>query len=231
MPQVATGLSRVDSRVVEGNPIGIALTARALGARTRRGWIYRDVTCTVGAGEVVAVTGPAGSGRTSLLLTVAARMAYSTGSLTVCGEPLPERTGPVRSLVAVARADGVAELEPELRVRDHLIERGAASPDRDARFDKACGRLGLAVDREALAGGLGAAESTLLCLALALLDRPRIVLLDNLDRGLPGTEQSTLWQRIRALTEDGVTVLATTADPAPAHGWTDTVIELDGGPS
>jgi ABC-type multidrug transport system ATPase subunit len=205
----------------------VVVKANELGARTRRGWIYRGVSCTVHEGEVGAIVGPAGSGRTSLLLAMAGRMAFSVGTLAVRGHDLPEAAGSVRAAVALARVGGVAELEPELRVRGHLLERGRL--DRDARFDKACGRLGLAVDREALIGGLTAKSAALLCLALALLDEPAIVLLDDLDRALPGAEQTELWQRMRALTEDGVTVLASTADLAPAKGWTDVVVELDGG--
>lgn len=203
--------------------------ANDLGARTGRGWIYRDVTFVVHEGEVGAIAGPAGSGRTSLLLATAGRMAFSVGSLAVCGHELPEEAGAVRSAVALARVGGVAELEPELRVRDHLVERGRHGLDREARFDKACGRLGLAVDREALVGGLSASQAVLLSLALALLDEPAVVLLDDLDRELPGAEQTELWQRMRALTEDGVTVLASTTDPAPATGWADVVVELGGG--
>ena len=208
---------------------GIVVRANELGARTGRGWIYRDVTCVVHEGEVGAIAGPAGSGRTSLLLALAGRMGFSVGALTVCGHDLPDRADAVRSRVALARVGGgVAELEPELRVRDHLVERGRRGLDREARFDKACGRLGLAVDREALVGGLTASQAVLLSLALALLDEPAVVLLDDLDRGLPGAEQTELWQRLRALTEDGITVLASTTDPAPATGWADVVVELGG---
>jgi len=209
-------------------PLATVVVANELGARTRRGWIYRDVTCTVREGEVGAITGPAGSGRTSLLLAIAGRMPFTAGTLTVCGERLPDGAGSVRRRVAVARVGGVAEPEPELRVGDHLIERGRREHDRDARFDKICGRLGLAVDREALVGALPAGQVTLLCMALALLDEPDVVLLDDLDLGLPGAEQTELWQRMRALTEEGVTVLATTTDPAPAQGWADAVVDLGG---
>jgi ABC-2 type transport system ATP-binding protein len=210
-------------------PNGVVVRTTDLGARTGRGWVYRDVTCTVREGEVGAICGPAGSGRTSLLLTVAARMAFSTGSLTVCGVELPGDASAVRARVAVARAGGAAELEPELRVRDHLVERGTHDHDRDARFDKACGRLGLAVSRESLVGDLDAGQTTLLCVALALLDEPAVVLLDDLDRGLPAADQTVLWQRVRSLTEEAVTVLAVTTDPVPARGWADVVVDLAGG--
>jgi ABC-type multidrug transport system ATPase subunit len=156
-------------------------------------------------------------------------MGFSTGSLTVCGNELPSRSGQVRAMVAIARAGGVVELEPWLRVRDHLIEHGG--PDRDERFDKACQRLGLAVERESLVGELDAARVTLLSVALALLDESRVVLVDDLDRGLPGAEQSMMWERMRALTEDGTTVLAVTTDREPLDGRADVVVDLEAGMS
>lgn len=206
----------------------MAVVARQLGARSRRGWIYRGVTCTVRPGEVAAIAGPAGSGRTSLLLAMAARMSFSTGSLTVFGEELPHGTGAVRARVAVARAGGAAELEPELRVRDHLLERG--NRDRGARFDLACERLDLEVARESFVGELGPGRATLLSMALALVDQPRVVVLDDLDRGLPTEDQTVLWQRMRSLAEGGTTVVATTTDPAPAGGNADVVVNLGGTP-
>ena len=213
--------------VLRVEPTDIVIRARDLGARTRRGWIYEGVTCTLREGDVGAITGPAGSGRTSLLLAIAGRMPFSTGSLVVCGAHLPDDVKSVRATVAVARAGGVAELEPDLRVRDHIVER--AGGQREALFDKACGRLGLAVDGDLLAGDLTAFQGTLLTIALALLEEPGVVVLDDVDRGLSGAQQSEIWQRIRTLTEDGVTVLATTTDPAPAQGWADVITDITAG--
>jgi ABC-2 type transport system ATP-binding protein len=212
---------------VDGQSVDIVIAAKGLGARTRRGWIYREVSWAVPERAVGAVAGPAGSGRTSLLLAVAARMPFSTGKLSVCGKELPGGAGAVRERVAVARAGGVFEPEPWLRVRDHLLERGTKGQDRDERFDKVCQQLGLDVAGESLVGDLDACRTTLLSLALAVLDEPKVVLLDDLDRGVSGADQENLWERMRALTEDGITVLATTTDPIPAQRRADLVLELD----
>lgn len=217
--------------LVEGPPLRVAVAANGLGARTRRGWIYRDVDCVVGEGALAAIVGPAGSGRTSLLLAMAARMPFSAGELSVCGIRLPDGTAPVRSRVAVARAGGACDLEPWLRVREHLIERGTSTGDRADRFRRACALLGLTVEPEALVGDLSAVRLTLLCVALAMVDEPRIVAVDDLDRGLSGDDQTRLWERLRALTEDGTTVLAATTDPGPVRDQADVVVSLNGGPS
>src|SRR5256886_14891566 len=55
-------------------------TAQGLGLRTRRGWVFRDVDLAVEPGELVALTGPAGSGRTSLLLALAGHFRTTEGT-------------------------------------------------------------------------------------------------------------------------------------------------------
>ena len=55
------------------------LSVHELGLQTRRGWVFRDVSLEVEPGELVAVTGPAGSGRTSLLLALAGHFRTSHG--------------------------------------------------------------------------------------------------------------------------------------------------------
>ena len=85
--------------------------ASGLGLRTRRGWVFRDVDLTVEAGELHAVTGPPGSGRTSLLLALAGRFPPTEGRL--------RRRGPA----ALGQVAGVHEPDPALTVAEHIQER------------------------------------------------------------------------------------------------------------
>ena len=87
---------------------GAVVQARGLGARTRRGWVFRDVDLDVEAGERLTVTGPAGSGRTSLLLALAGCFKTSDGSV--------HRRG----VVALGHVPGVHEPEPALTVAEHI---------------------------------------------------------------------------------------------------------------
>src|SRR5882757_4798891 len=109
---MATGTS-------EPEPPQELIRAEQFGLRTRRGWVFRDVELSLTAGSVTAITGPAGSGRSMLLLTLAGRAKPTTGRLVVAGQ---ERRPDIRQLVAVARITGAVELEPELHVIDHIRE-------------------------------------------------------------------------------------------------------------
>jgi len=75
---------------------GAAVLARGLGVVERGGPVFRGVDADVPAGGLLVVRGPARSGRTSLLLTLAGRMAFTEGDLVVDGHRLPEGADAVR---------------------------------------------------------------------------------------------------------------------------------------
>lgn len=87
------------------------LTARGAGVRHRRRWLFRDLDVTVEPGELVAVVGPPGSGRTTLLLALANRFRLSAGKVTISGTAVlgyvPDVEGP----------------EPVFTVAEHVRER------------------------------------------------------------------------------------------------------------
>src|SRR5256885_10204398 len=87
------------------------LTAQGLGLRTRRGWVFRDVDLTVEPGELVTLTGPAGSGRTSLLLALAGHFRTTAGTRRLAG-----RAG-------IGLVPRINEPEPGLTAAEHVRER------------------------------------------------------------------------------------------------------------
>ncbi|WP_067477216.1 ATP-binding cassette domain-containing protein [Actinomadura hibisca] len=206
---------------------GAVVQAAGLGLRGRRGWVYAEVDLRVGAGALVAVAGPGGSGRTSLLLTVAGRMKQTTGMLRVCGHDLPGEAARVRRCAAVARATGAAELEPDLRVREHVRERLLTLRDVPAgAFDDARALVGLEASGKELVHELPSSDATRLALALALLGSPAVIVLDDLDDGADAADQYALWQAARRAADTGPVVLAAATEPSPAEGLADALVEL-----
>ncbi|MFC6878376.1 MULTISPECIES: ABC transporter ATP-binding protein [Actinomadura] len=235
-PEEGTGAGAAEVRGEEPPPV---VEADDLGVRTRRGWVYRGVTLRASAGTLVAVAGPGGSGRTSLLLTVAGRMRPTSGALRVCGLDLPEGAARVRGRAAVARAGGAAELEPELRVADHVRERALTLPgtarSREAResfggawksFGAACEVVGLDVPGRRRVRDLSPGDATRLALALAVMERPDVLVLDDLDAGSDGAGQHALWSSARRAADLGAAVVASTTEPSPAGGLADVLLTL-----
>jgi ABC-type branched-subunit amino acid transport system ATPase component len=187
----------------EPEPPQELIRAEQLGLRTRRGRVFRDVELSLAAGSVTAIAGPAGSGRSMLLLTLAGRAKPTTGRLVVAGQ---EQRPEIRRLVAVARVTSAVELEPEMHVVDHIREADLLG-HHDYRW--AAGVVGLDVDPTAVVAKLATDDAVLLAVALALAGRPKALVVDDVDIAATPPEQRRIWTALRAA---GTTVIATTVD-------------------
>ncbi|TQJ52399.1 ATP-binding cassette domain-containing protein [Streptomyces sp. SLBN-115] len=210
---------------------GVGVTADGFGLRGPRGWAFRGVGLDAEPGSLIAVEGPSGSGRTSLLLALTGRMKASEGTATVGGARLPKQLAAVRRVSALAHVAGVTDLDPALTVGEHLreralLERRFGGPVRELlrpraeraaevglRIDTALAAAGL--DREALPKGSRTAvrdleriEALRLSVALALIGRPGLLGVDDIDLKLTDAERGEVWALLGSLTEAGTTVLA-----------------------
>lgn len=182
---------------------GELIRAEQLGLRTKRGWVYQGIDLALAAGSVTALVGPAGSGRSMLLLTLAGRAKPTTGRLVVAGR---QRRSDIRQLVAVARVTGAVELEPEMHVIDHIREAELLG-QRDYR--QAAKAIGLDLDPTAVVGELATDDAVLLAVALALAARPKALVVDDVDIAATPTQQQRIWTALR---KADTTVIATTVD-------------------
>ncbi|MFI8323012.1 ATP-binding cassette domain-containing protein [Streptomyces sp. NPDC085529] len=209
-----------------------------LGLKGPRGWAFRDVSFRAGAGSLVALEGPSGTGRTCLLLALTGRMKTAEGHAEVGGLPLPRRMAAVRRVAALGQVPGVSELDPSLTVAEHLRERallqrrfdgsvrallrrpGTRAAEARARIDEALAAAGL--DLAALPKGertsvrdLERLEALRLSIALALMGRPRLLGVDDTDLKLSDADRADAWALLRSVAAAGTTVLAVCSE-APA---------------
>jgi ABC-2 type transport system ATP-binding protein len=207
---------------------GVEISAEGLGVDGARGAVFAGVGLHAAPGAVVAIAGPGGSGRTSLLLTLAGRMKPHHGSACVGGHPLPAEAGAVRRLVAVARATGAVELQDRWRVQEAIdlqeVLRGHRIDAREAA--ETLDACGVTAAGDAPIESLLPAQRTRLAIALAWFERPPAVVVDDVDRGADGLAQREVWEVLRALAARGTTVLATAADAAPATGIADAIVAV-----
>ncbi|MGB2571287.1 ATP-binding cassette domain-containing protein [Micromonospora citrea] len=194
--------------------------AHGLGLRTRRGWVFRDVDLTAEAGELHAVTGPPGSGRTSLLLALAGRFPHNAGTLRTHGP------------AALGQVAGVHEPDPALTVAEHIQERllllGPVPRRRRRLVPVAAVRARRAYRRDALATALSGAGFTgdvplekdvrgrdltpvqrqVLGLVLATLSGPGLIVADDVDANSDAPERAWLWAALARLADQGYAVVA-----------------------
>jgi branched-chain amino acid transport system ATP-binding protein len=171
----------------------------------------RDVSLEVAPGEIVATLGPNGAGKTTLLRTIAGALKPQHGSVRFDGRPLtglvPE--GVVRRGVALV-PEG-RHVFPKLTVQENLTIGGIARTDVDgvrADTERWLGRFPILRERASqLAGTLSGGEQQQLAIARALMSRPRMLLLDEPSLGLAPIFVDLIFELIRELRSDGVTVL------------------------
>jgi len=194
-----------------------AVTARGLELRTRRGIVYPPTSLSIAPGSVTALLGPARSGRTALLLTLAGRMRPSAGSARVCGHDLPREPRLVRRAVGLGLVAGVNDLDDALSPADHVAERRLLGgwqqrgPARDVLL-----RCGLARVANVRVGDLDTLARTRLGIALALVGSPELVAIDDLDHDLELAEQAVLADLLHSIAEEGTTVVFTCVDERTA---------------
>jgi len=193
------------------------VTASGLGMRTRRRWVFRDVDLVADAGDLVAITGPGASGRTSLLLALTGNARHSVGGLHVTGR------------TALGYVPGVHQPEPGLTVAEHVEERllllGRAPWGRGARRRRAAEILReYPGDPAALGRDLDALHIHLLCLTLAGMADPAVIAVDDADLAMSADERTRLWAALRGT---GATVLAAAREARP-QDEPSTVLTLEG---
>ena len=212
------------------NATTAVITARDLSLRTRAGWVYRDIDLDVPAGSLAVITGPARSGKTALLLTLAGRMAAGGGELVVAGVDARRRPSAVRRLAGLGEFRGVNGLDETLSVADQVMAELALHGRhwRGAHVAPLLDRLGLNVEPHATVRSLTSAERLLLGAALGLIGAPPLLVLDELDENTTPAETEAVLAALRRLTAAGSTVVAGTLDPCLAAA-DDVSLALDSG--
>jgi ABC-2 type transport system ATP-binding protein len=175
------------------------IKTEGLGLRTRRGWVFRDVDLEVQEGELVALTGPARSGRTSLLLALAGRFRTSAGTRYLSG-----RAG-------IGLVPGINEPEPGLTAAEHVRERqlllGLPARDPASVLD------GVPVGPGTLGRDLTAYQRQRLMLRLATVGGADLVVADDVDLALSTVERAELWRALTDLAGQGYAVIVACREP------------------
>ena len=212
----------------------LAVTAQALQLHGDRGPVFGPVDLEITAGTLTLVQGPQGAGRTSLLLALAGRMVPDSSSdLVVLRHRLPGRRTLVQREVALAGFAGIDELDDSVTVGAHVRERLAwLAPwyRRAPRADQTIVDRVLAPvfgdlpvpDAATVVWHLDEVDALLLRISLAMAQRPRLLVVDDVDQVHDRARRRVVWDRLDALAAAGITVVASCADPDEATGtpWT-----------
>ena len=161
------------------------------------------VTFSVGRGEIVGLLGPNGAGKTTTINMVLGVLAADGGSIEIVGIDAAARRG--EALVRTNFAAVYAPLPGNLTVVQNLrvFARLYAVEEREARIDALIGEYDLARFRDTRCGVLSSGEQMRACLAKAMLNEPRLLLLDEPTASLDPDKARELRERIRAFARRG----------------------------
>ena len=171
----------------------------------------RSITFHVNEGEMVALIGANGAGKTSTLKAIARVLDAAGGDVHFCGEKIT-RIAPhdvIRQGIAlVPEGRGVF---PRLTVAENLamgafVRNDAVDIEKDLKM--VFGYFPRLKEREAqLAGTLSGGEQQMLAIGRALMSRPRLLLLDEPSMGLAPIMVQKIFEVIRAVAAQGMTIL------------------------
>jgi ABC-2 type transport system ATP-binding protein len=166
-----------------------------------------DVSFEVEPGEIFGLLGPNGAGKTTTVECLQGLRRPDGGALRVLGlDPATEGALLRRRIGSQLQESG---LPPRMRVWEAL-DLFASVAERSADAETLLQQWGLAEKRRAAFASLSGGQQQRLFVALALLNEPELVFLDEMTTGLDPAARRVAWDLIRAIRERGTTVVLVT---------------------
>jgi lipooligosaccharide transport system ATP-binding protein len=181
-----------------------------------KSYVGKEVVAGIGfelqRGECYGLLGPNGAGKTTTLRCCLGLTAPDSGSITLTGEPVPERAREARARIGVVPQ--FDNLDPDFTAGENLLVYGRYFGMRDAEIMPKISALldfaGLAgkedINIRTLSGGM----KRRLTLARALINDPELLVLDEPTTGLDPQARHLIWERLKRLLSQGKTILLTT---------------------
>ncbi|MFT5172691.1 MAG: lipooligosaccharide transport system ATP-binding protein [Gammaproteobacteria bacterium] len=207
------------------------ISANALSKHYGNSVVVDAVSFQVRRGECWGLLGPNGAGKTTLLRMLLGKTPPTSGKLTVLGNVIPRQATTMRQRLGVVPQ--LDALDPDFTVAENLRVFGGYFGLSREQVDQRLPRL---LDFAALRSREHAAISTLsggmqrrLSLSRALLNDPELLLLDEPTTGLDPQARQLIWQRLRSLGQQGLTIVLTTHHMEEAERLCDRVTVMDEG--
>lgn len=182
-------------------------------------------------GTVFALLGPNGAGKTTTVEILSTLIAADGGRAQVAGHDVAASPDGVRGAIGVtgqfAALDDLLSAEENLLLMADLLRLGKREGRKRAR--ELLERFGIADVAHKRAAFFSGGMRRRLDLAMTLVGDPQVIFLDEPTTGLDPRSRRTMWETVRSLVADGVTVFLTTQYLEEADQLADRIAVLDGG--
>jgi len=183
-----------------------------------------DVSLQIAPGELVGILGPNGAGKSTLLSLVSGQRKPDSGTVRLCG--LDPRDAAARTSLGLTPQE--TGLPATLKVREVVDYIGGHYPD-PVPTAELLEQFGLGELAGRQTGGMSGGQKRRLAVALALVGRPSVILLDEPTTGLDVNARQVLWQAIRDYHASGGTVLLTSHYLEEVQALAERVVVVDQG--
>lgn len=189
----------------------------------------KGVDLSIGEGEILALLGPNGAGKTTLISIVCGIVVPSSGRVTVGGHDVVADYRAARRLIGLVPQE--IALEPFSTVRDSVaFSRGLYGlSQRDDVVERVLRQLSLWDKRDAKTRELSGGMKRRVLIAKALAHEPRVLFLDEPTAGVDVELRRDMWEIVRRLKAEGVTIILTTHYIEEAEAIADRVAVINGG--
>ncbi len=178
--------------------------------------VLRDITLSIGSGEVVVVIGPSGSGKSTLCRTINRLETFESGSITIDGRPLPEEGKELAQL----RADvGMVFQSFNLFAHKTILDNVTLGPIKVRKTPKAQAekramelleRVGVAPQAQKLPAQLSGGQQQRVAIARSLAMDPKVMLFDEPTSALDPEMITEVLDVMVALAKEGMTMVVVT---------------------
>jgi ABC-2 type transport system ATP-binding protein len=216
---------------VSASPSRAAISVQGLRKSFGDNLVLDGINLEVAVGTIFALLGPNGAGKTTVVNILSTLIGSDAGDLTVSGHDVNQEPDEVRGVVGVtgqfAAVDNIMTGQENLILMGDLHHLPKAEVRK--RADGLLERFDLVDAAKKPAATYSGGMRRRLDLAMSLMGNPRIIFLDEPTTGLDPRSRRTMWEIIRELVKDGVTIFLTTQYLEEADELADRIALLDHG--
>ncbi|MCX8203388.1 MAG: ABC transporter ATP-binding protein [Nitrososphaeria archaeon] len=194
-------------------------------------WVLKGATLTVNEGEVFALLGRNGAGKTTFIRIACTLLKPSRGTVRVLGRDVIADAGWIRRRIAVVPQEGRPSnlSTPWAHVYYYLIARGMPRSEAARRASEYLEAMELWEVKDVICGNLSGGMRQRVYVAMAMATEADVLFLDEPTIGLDPISKTTMWSQIRRASEEGRTVIVTTHNMEEAETISDRVSIINAG--
>ena len=206
-------------------------SAKGLIKRYGGSTVVDDLSFDIAPGECLGVIGPNGAGKTTTIRMCLGLTAPDAGSITAFDLPMPKEALAIKALMGVVNQNDT--LDPDFSCAENLLVYGRyfgmKTADIKARIPQLLEFASLTSKAGSKPGELSGGMKRRLSLARALVNDPKLLLLDEPTTGLDPQARHLMWERLQMLLQQGKSILLTTHFMDEAERLCSRLLVLDHG--